>query len=216
MALTTTTLAAAVALNDKSVLLTSVTGLAPGMQIKVGVEKMEVTKDWVPGTAATVPVNVLRGRGGSTQYAHVITENATFGLPSDFSDPAPGAFATEFSAIRPTVFTSITATTSTLTLPPPGCDMRVILNGTSAITLTIPVPTQDLDGCLLYLLSNGVAQHVYTFTGGLGGVGTGYTTVTPASGARGSIVVCAVNGAWNALSGPGWSGTVTKVTCAQA
>ena len=112
MALTTTTLSAAVALNDKSILLTSVTGLAPGMQVKVGVECMIVAKDWVPGTAATVPINVLRGRNGSVQYAHVITENATFGVPSDFGDPAPGAFSTEFSSIRPVSVRLRTTTSS--------------------------------------------------------------------------------------------------------
>ena len=210
MALTTTTLSAAVALNDKAITLTSVTGLAPGMQIKVGVEKMEVCKDWVPGTAATVPINVLRGRGGSVQYPHVITENATFGVPTDFSDPAPGAFATEFSSIRPVKFDSITATGS-LTLPPPGADWRVIINGTGAITVTIPVPTQDLDGCLLTIASNGVAANVITFTSGLGGVGAGYTALTGAAGARVSMQAIACNGFWNALSAPAWTGTVTKV-----
>jgi len=111
---------------------------------------------------------------------------------------------------------SVTTTPSTLPLPPPDCIAVVTVNGTAAVTLTIPVPTKDMDGTILILLSNGVAQHVYTFTSGLGGVGSGYTTVTPASAARGSIMVVACNGFWNAISGPGWSGTVTKVTAAMA
>jgi hypothetical protein len=89
--------------------------------------------------------------------------------------------------------------------------MRVILNGTSVITLTIPVPTQDLDGCLLMIVSNGVAAHVPTFTTGLNGVGAGYTAFTTAAGARCNMMAIACNGAWNVFSAPAWTGTVTKL-----
>jgi hypothetical protein len=211
MALTTTTLASACGLNDRSIVVSSATGFAAGYKVLIDGEEMEVTKDYVSGTT----VGVLRGRGGTPQAAHVTTANVTVGAGSDFQNPAPGAFATTYGAVPTVYFTSVTAT-STLALPPPRSWSFITMNGTSAITLTVPVPTKDMDGTVLFLISNGVAQHIYTFTSGLGGVGSGYTTVTPASAARGSMMVVACNGYWNAISGPGWSGTVTKVTCALA
>ena len=67
-------------------------------------------------------------------------------------------------------------------------EMRVVINATSAITLTIPVPTKDMDGTVLWIVSSTAAAHVPTFTGGLGGVGAGYTALTAgaASGAASS------------------------------
>lgn len=207
MALTTTTLAVACALNDKVVTVTSATGFAAGNLILCDYEVMQVTKEYVSGTA----IPVLRGREGSSQVAHVITANISTGLASDFTNAVPGGPPTTYAAQRGTIIQSITAT-STLTLPPAGCDLRVILNGTSVITLTVPVPTKDMDGCMLTIVSNGVAAHVPTFTGGFGGVGSGYTALTVATGARLCIICVAVNGAWNVVSAPAWTGTVTKVT----
>ena len=211
MALTTTTLSAACALNDKSIAVAAATGFAAGYKVLIDGEEMEVAKDYVSGLV----IPLYRGRGGTPQAPHPVTANVIVGVGSDFQNPAPGAFATTYGVI-PTVYVQSVTATSSLTLPPPRSITMVTLNGTSAITLTVPVPTKDMDGTILILLSNGVAQHVYTFTSGLGGVSTGYTTVTPASAARGSIMVIACNGFWNAISGPGWSGTVTKVTCALA
>lgn len=216
MAQTTTTLSAAVGLTDRSIVVASATGFAGGYKVLIDGEEMEVGKEYTTGT--TIPVR--RGLGGAPQQAHKITANVTVGVGSDFQNPAAGAFSNVYATI-PTVFidsytATATVSTATLTLPPPRSLAFITINGTTALTLTVPVPTKDMDGTVLFLISNGVAQHVYTFTGGLGGVSTGYTTVTPASAARGSIMVVASNGAWNAISGPGWSGTVTKATCALA
>jgi hypothetical protein len=65
-----------------------------------------------------------------------------------------------------------------LTLPPAGSDLVVILNGTAAITLTVPVPTKDMDGTELTIVSNGAAAHVPTFTGGVGAAGSSYDAFT--------------------------------------
>ncbi len=208
MALTTTTLSSACALSDKTIVVASATGFAAGSYILVDQEVMQVSKDYTSGT--TIPV--VRGQEGTAQVAHVVTANCTVGLGSDFDSPAPASYGLTYGTLRPVVIQSITATSS-LTLPPAGCDLRVILNGTSVITLTIPVPTKDMDGTMLTVLSNGVAAHVLTVTGGFGGVGSGYTSLTSAAAARGAnIVAFAVNGAWNIISAPAWTGTVTKVT----
>ncbi len=206
MALVATTLNGAVGASQTYVVLTSATGLAPGMEVLVDKELMQVTKDYVSGTTA----NVLRGRGGTVQSAHVTGAKATYGVPGDFQDPAPGSFATTYNPVMSFYSTSVTAT-STLTLPPPQSFAVVTLNGTSAITLTIPVPTADMDGTFLTLMANGIAQHALVFTSGLSGITGSYTTVTAASAAKQSIMVVACGGYWNAISAPIWTGTLTKL-----
>lgn len=207
MALATTTLSTAVAQLDKSIVVASATSLAAGRLLLVDQEVMQVAQDYVSGTT----VNVLRGREGSAQVAHKVTAAVTHGVASDFANPGPQASVTYQVSGRPVVVASVTAT-STLALPTAGTDMRVIINATSAITLTIPVPTKDMDGTCLWIVSSTVAAHVPTFTGGLGGVGAGYTALTAAAGAQMCIQAIACNGTWNVPSAPAWTGTVTKVT----
>lgn len=210
MALATTTLSVACAATDKFLILTSATSIAAGRLLRVDQELMQVTQDYVSGTT----VNVLRGRDGTKTVAHFITAAVTHGLASDFDAPVSPS-VTGFPAVRPTVVQSITTTATSLVLPDAGCDTRVVINLATAATITIPVPTKDMDGDALYVVSSTVAAHVLVFTGGFGGVGSGYTTVTAATGAQmcvGPIIAC--NGTWNIPSAPAWTGTVTKVTAA--
>jgi len=207
MAFANTTLSSAVALTDNVIVVASAASVAAGRLVLIDQEVMQVTQGYVSGT--TVPV--LRGRDGSATAAHVVTAAVKHGLASDFALPAPQTIVT-YAVARPVQVTSTTATTLTLTLPPAGTDMRVIVNSTSAATITIPVPTKDMDGTELWLVSTTVAAHVPTFTGGLGGVGSGYTALTVAAGAQLCIHAIAAGGTWNIPSAPAWTGTVTKVT----
>lgn len=207
MALAETTLSSAVGAGDKEIAVASATSVAAGRLLRIDDEVMEVTKGYV--TASTT-VPVLRGRQGTPQSAHVTSARVVHGDASDFGATAPGLYV-PYGLSRTRRIVSVSATSS-LTLPKPGEDLIVVLNGTSAITLTIPAPTLDLDGCMMLVISNGVAAHVPTFTGGLGGVGSGYTALTVATGARLAILVVAINEAWNVISAPAWTGTVTKVT----
>ena len=208
MALATTTLTTAVTVLDKTIVVASATSFAPGRFVRIDDEIMQVAQGYV---TASLTVPVLRGREGSQTSAHVVTANVTHGLASDLFN-AVAQVALQWPTQKPRIIQSYTAATSTMVLPPAGTDLVVVLNSTVAITLTIPVPTQDLDGTLLWVISNGVAAHVPTFTGGLGGVGAGYTAFTVGTGARLAIQCIAVNGAWNVISAPAWTGTVTKVT----
>lgn len=206
MALTRTTASSAIALNDKSIVVASATGFAAGNLILVDQEMMQVTKDYVSGT--TIPV--LRAIGGSAQAAHVVTAGVLTGLSTDFANPAVGGPATTYPTQRATLLQSITAT-STLTLPPAGTDLRVVLNGTSVITLTVPVPTKDMDGTELSIVSNGAAAHLLTFTGGLSGAGTSYDVITVNATAPAAFKFVACNGLWLAYCGPAMGGTVTNI-----
>lgn len=208
MALATTTLAAAATAIDTTITVASATSVAAGRLIIVDQEQMQVAQSYVSGT--TIPV--LRGREGTKASAHVITAAVTHGTAADFANAAPQT-ATTYPTLRPVLVQSVTATSS-ITLPQAGVDMRLVINATSAATLTIAAPSRDMDGTLLWIVSTTVAQHVLSFTGGLGGVGSGYTTVTAASGAQLSVQVIAAGGFWTPTSAPAWTGTVTKVTAA--
>lgn len=205
MALAETTLSSAVTVNADEIVVASATSIVAGRIILVDQEMMQVTQSYVSGT--TIPV--LRGRDGTANSAHVATAQVIHGDAADFGAPSAGT-EVQYPTVRPTLVQSISATSS-LTLPPVGCDLRVILNGTGAITLTIPVPSKAHDGTMLVIVSNGAAAHVPTFTGGLGGAGSGYDALTFNSSGKLSLVAFAANETWNLVSAAGLSGTVTNI-----
>lgn len=207
MALTTTTISAALGATDRSMTVASATGFAAGYKFLIDGEAGEVDKSYVSGTA----IPILRGRDGTAQAAHVVTSNVTVGTGADWANAAPGAVGgTTYFPSLPYYVLSMT-TTGTVSLPTGRFMAAFILNGTSVITPTFPAPTKDQDGSIVFIASNGVAAHVPTFTGGLNGVGSGYTALTGAAGAKVNLIVMAVNGAWNVFSAPAWTGTVTKL-----
>lgn len=208
MALVRTTLSTACALGDTSIVVASATSIAAGRIVLIDGEQMLVTRAYV-NASTTVPV--LRGQGGTEQVAHVITAGVVHGDAADFVAQAAQSSAQFLMAGRPRVLTSITATSS-LTLPAPGSDLFVILNGTSVITLTVPVPTKDMDGTFLTICGNGAAAHVLTFTGGLSGAGTSYDVLTVNATAPIAFQAVACNGLWNSLVAIPAAGTVTNVT----
>lgn len=205
MALATTTLSSAVSVTDNSIVLASATSIAIGRLVLIDQEIMQVAQSWVSGT--TVPV--LRGREGSTTAAHKTTANVTHGAATDFANASPTTEVV-YQPQRATVIQSITAT-STLVLPAGGTDLRLLLNGTSVITLTIPVPTKDMDGCRLTIIANGAAAHLLTFTGGMGGAGGSYDVVTLNGTAPCAMEAIAANGLWMPIFAPAMGGTVTNL-----
>ena len=206
MALATTTLSSAVAVDDTSVVVSSATSFDAGRLVLVDHEVMQVAQNYTSGTT----VDVLRGINGTATETHVVTSNVSHGDAADFSTPAAQEII-GYQASRATVISSITAT-GTLTLPKAGTDARVILNGTSVIALTVPVPTKDMDGTLLTIVGNGVAAHTLTFTGGLSGAGTSYDVITTNSAAPIAFTAIACNGLWNSFVATPMAGTVTNIT----
>ena len=206
MALATTTLSSAVAVAATSVVVASATSFAAGRLVLVDQEVMQVAQNYTSGTT----VDVLRGVNGSAPVTHVVTSNVTHGDATDFSTAASQEII-GYQASRATVISSITAT-GTLPLPKAGTDARVILNGTSVIALTIPVPTKDMDGTVLTIVGTGAAGHTLTFTGGLSGAGTSYDVVTTNSTAPIALTAIACNGLWNSFVATPMAGTVTNIT----
>lgn len=208
MALTRTTLSSAYTKGDNSIVVASATGFAAGRLVRIDQEFFVVQKDYVSGT--TIPVR--GGQLGSQAKDHVVTAGVAVGTQAEDFDAPSAALVNNPTAGRPHYITSITADNSTVTHAPAGSDHTVILNGTSVINLTVPVPTADMDGDSLTILSNGTAAHVVTFTSGLSLAGGSYDVLTWNSGARAGITVRAVNLGWVAPLAPAMTGTVTNLT----
>jgi len=210
MALAETTLSSAVALTDKSIVVASATSVVAGRLLQVGGEVMQVTKDYSSGTT----LYVLRGQNGTAQYAHPASTRVVHGDAADFASNSIGQ-ATTYPIVGRTRNVVNYSATGTMVLPKPGEDLLVVLNGT-AITLTIPVPTLDLDGCMLYFVNSAGAAHVLTFTGGLGGASTSYDVLT--LNATGTVAFSAIacNQVWCGMCGIPVAGTVTNVTATLA
>lgn len=209
MALAETTLGAAVTVNDNVITLASATSVAAGRILICDGEVMQVTKAYV--TAAT-QVPVLRGQLGTVTAAHVSSARVVHGDAADFGAAGAGVSVNYPPAGRSRQTNSITATTATLSLAPAGVDHYVTLNGTAAITLTIPVPTKDKDGDLLVIMSNGAAAHVPTFTGGIGGAAGSYDAFTFNATGTLALMAIACNEVWVMVAAIPVAGTVANVT----
>jgi hypothetical protein len=214
MAFTATTLSAAVAINDTSILVASLTGFAAGDLLRIDNEMMRVLS--VP-SAATVPVPVLRGQEGSAQVAHVASARVINGktqtnlVSADWPQAAAGgpSLAT-YQAARARVYISVTATPTTVA-PTPGVDTVVLLNGTSVINLTVSAPASGSDGDRLTVIGNGKAAHTVTFTTGLGAVGATADVATFAAGQQQGIDVMAAGVAWCGLGQVAGAATIAGV-----
>jgi hypothetical protein len=206
MTLASTTLASPLAVTDTAMIVSNAASIAIGRLVDIDQETVQVTNGYVAGNTL---VPILRGREGTATVAHRVGASVTHGTAADFAVPAPQNITT-YPTQRSKLVTSLTAS-GTLSLPPAGSDMLVVLNGTTVINLTVPPPTKDMDDVELTIVGNGAAAHVITFTGGLSGAGAGYTTLTNNASAPTAIKVIAINGAWvNFVAGP-MSGTATKI-----
>jgi hypothetical protein len=210
MALTTTTLSAAVAQSDVSIVVASATGFAAGNLILIDQEVMQVSKNYVSGT--TIPVQ--RGLDGSAQTTHKASANVTTFLASDQPGPAPQEVTQWPIAGKARRVLSYSAA-GAITLPNPGEDMVAVLIGTSTIAMTLANPTKDMDGCVLTIIGNGKSASTVTYTAGFGNAGSSYDVITFQNAGQVSISVMAVNAIWVLLNTP-ITGTTTAVSVAIA
>jgi hypothetical protein len=187
MALSTTTLASPVSVNDVSIVVASAAGFAPGMPLRIDSEWGQVAKGYVSGT--TIPIS--RGFDGSATAAHKSGANVTVGLTSDFANPQPQTMVT-FPLQQAWPMYSYSASGA---IPPiPGIH---VLNGTGVLVMTLTSPTKDQDGQILILVANGKAAHTVTYTTvGFGGGGAATDVATFAAASQGGAINMAMNGVW--------------------
>lgn len=202
MAINKTTLSAAVAVNDTSIVVASATGLAINAVIRVDQEIMKVAQAWSSGT--TVPV--LRGQDGSATAAHKASANVIIELASDLAGPAP-LTTVQFPTVRARQVVSYSAS-GAIAIPAPGSDTVVTLNGTGALAMTLANPTTDMDGDILYIVANGKAAHTVTYSAGVGNGGGTMDVGTYNATEQTGCALMAVGGFWVLwANGIGSSGT---------
>ena len=206
MALNTTTLSSAVAVSDNSIVVASATGAAVGSLVLIDQEVMVIGKSYVSGT--TIPV--YRGQNGSVTAAHASSANVVFFLGTDEVAQSPQTLTQWPIAGRGRPLVSYSAA-GAIALPTPGTDQVAVINGTSALAMTLAVPTTDMDGTILYIVGNGKAAHTVTATGGLGAGGTALDTLTFAAGGQQCVAVIAANAVWVPLPSV-LAGTLTNIT----
>ena len=206
MALATTTLSSAVTVTDSSIVVASATSVAAGRIVLIGGEFLQVTQDYVSGTT----VNVLRGQNGTVTAAHVASANVTHGAAADFTVAAPGS-----PVLIPGVMTTTTTSYSAAGAIAFGvANLTVaIINGTSALAMTIADPDSSQDGIQLAIVGNGKAAHTVTYTAGLGDAG--YDVGTFDGSGQCSMLLVAANSSWVPLPSP-FSGTLTAIDVAIA
>lgn len=210
MALASTTLSSAVVVTDNTIVVASATSVAAGRIVLIDNEYMQVAQTYTSGT--TVPV--LRGRDGSVTAAHASSANVTHGLASDFALPPTGVSASVTTS--PTVsFTKASYSAAGAIAFGAAMWTTAIINGTSALAMTLANPTKDQDGIILAIVSNGKGAHTVTYTAGLGNAGSSYDVVTYTTSAQQSLVVIAANGIWVQFQSP-MSGTLTSLQTAIA
>ena len=210
MALTTTTLAAAVAVNDTTITVASATSLAARKIIRVNGEIMRVTDGYVTGSV-TVPV--ARALDGTVNGGHVSGSNVTFGDGSDFQLPAAGvADSVTYPAQQANGNVYAYGAAGAISLVP-GVHMLI---GTSVLAMTLAAPTKDQDGTCLVILANGAAAHTITASGGFSGAGSSYDILTMNGTGPTGVIIYACNGKWIAPTQPGWGGTLTNIIASVA
>ncbi len=217
MAVTTTTLASAMAATDIQISVTSATGFAANQFVLVDQEWLKIVSSYTSGTI----IPVLRGQNGSTVVAHTKAANVTTDAisqvaSSDWANAAPSVTTSYPLSGRARSIVSYNAS-GAIALPAAGTDQVAILTGTSTLAMTIVNPTKDMDGCILTIIASGKSASTVDFddTVGLNGAGSSYDTITFQNAGQAAISIMALNGAWVLVNSP-ITGTVTAMSVAIA
>ena len=96
-----------------------------------------------------------------------------------------------------------------ISLPPAGADALARINGTSALAMTLAVPTKDLAGSILTIATVGPGAHVITVAGGISGSASIGTLTFEASPAKCCVSFMAMDEIWSLYPAP-VSGTLTS------
>ena len=191
MALVNTTLAAAVAITDNVIVVASATSLAAGRIIKIDGEYLKINQAYVSGTT----VGVTRGQEGSVTAAHQNGANVMTALASDLATAPASVNEAVLYAGQMSVTTTSYSAAGAIAFGASQWTVAII-NGTSALAMTIANPTKDQDGCYLHIVANGKAAHTVTYTAGLGNGGANFDVGTFSATLAMSSLLVACNGFW--------------------
>lgn len=190
MALTRTTISAAVSADALIIPVTSASGFAAGNFLRVDNEFMQVVS--VSGTNVSVR---SRGDFGSAAVAHNILAPATTGLTSDLPDFPVGQMA----QVQPEGQTIVTASVDGA-LSIPNQNTLVLVQKAGVCAMTLAGPTAAQDGLVLTILSATANAHTVTYTAGFYGDTTSSDVATFAAKVGASMTIQAQGGKWGVVS----------------
>lgn len=191
MALVNTTLAAAVAITDNVIVVALATSLTAGRIIKIDGEYMRINQAYTGGTT----VGVTRGQEGSVTAAHQSGANVMTALASDLAVAPASVNEAVLYAGQMSVTTTSYSAAGAIAFGASQWTVAII-NGTTALAMTIANPTKDQDGCYLHIVANGKAAHTVTYTAGLGNGGASFDVGTFSATLAMSSLLVACNGFW--------------------
>lgn len=190
MALTRTTISAAVSADALIIPVTSATGFAAGNFLRVDNEFMQVVS--VSGTNVSVR---SRGDFGSAAVTHNILAPATTGLTSDLPDFPVGQVA----QVDPNGQTIVTASVDgALTIPTQ--DTLILVQKAGVCAMTLANPTTAQDGLQVTILSGTANAHTVTYTAGFYGDTTSSDVATFAAKVGASMTIKAQGGKWGVVA----------------
>lgn len=187
MALTTTSLSAALPAASLIVPVTSATGATVGGFLKVDDEYMVITE--INGTRMTVR---SRGDYASAAAAHNILAPVTFGLWSDLPQPGPTHVVPGLDAAA---LTSV-GTDGAIDVASLVENTTIVVTKATAAALTLAAPSRAQDGLVVTILSATAAAHTVTYTPGFYGDTTLSDVATFAAKAGASMTIVARGGTW--------------------
>lgn len=211
MAITNTTLSAAVLTTDTVINVASATGItAPNFQTGSGITWLRIDQELmlVIGVSGTV-INVLRGQNGTPAQAHLVNTAVAIGLPGDFSQVNETLVAASIA----------TATIGALNLPPvflggsadaiPSTVSGSYIVKTAGVNaMTLAAPTLANDGIVISVFSDTTNAHTITATS-LFANGTALKTTATFPAQRGAgVILKASNLVWHVLSNGASAGVV--------
>ena len=205
-----TTLASACALNATKIVVTAATSFVAGLRVKVDQEEMLIAGGY-SNSVNGVNVPVIRAQGGTVAQAHPSGANVVLWQTTDVvaTDPQLAVNTPIAGRARPLISYSAAGAIS---LPTAGNDAVAVINGTSALAMTLAAPGKDLDGSILFIVSNGKAAHTVAPATALNDAGSNFdTAITFAAGGRQVVVLLAVNEFWQIVPSVA-AGTLTNVT----
>ena len=191
MALTNTTLAAAMGANDMQLKVTSATGFAVGQLVRVDNEEMLQT-----AAANGVYIPVRRGLDGSAQVAHGILADVATGLTTDFPSPPLGKtalFPVDTARISIGVDTTFTAADFSQ-------DTTYVITKATACAVTLGAPSKAQNGLKITFRSATAAAHTVTYAAGFLGDAGSSDIATFAAKIGAMLVIEANAGTWGAVS----------------
>lgn len=165
MAITLTTLAAALSATDTLLTVASATGItAPNFQTASGITVLIIEQEQVLVLAVSgVVIGVLRGQNGTQQVAHANGANVRIGLPSDFTNfqQVLGNVENSLQQIAATRQNGVNLT-GTADAIDPSVPAFYVVRGTAINAMTLAQPAVGDEGVIIDIWSASAYAHTVT------------------------------------------------------